>query len=123
MSFTYSDDLSQVRALVEEQAREASLPERKVIDLVLAVSEIAANTVRHARSPGRVDITTDEDEIVCTIRDAGRITDPFAGRRGLSLDADRGLGLWLVHQVCDVVELDSDDAGTTIRLHMTIPRR
>jgi hypothetical protein len=31
-----------------------------------------------------------------------------------------GHGLWLVHQVCDLVEIRSGDAGTTIRLHMNL---
>jgi hypothetical protein len=30
----------------------------------------------------------------------------------------RGHGLWLVNQVCDLVELRSGDAGTTVQLHM-----
>jgi hypothetical protein len=31
-----------------------------------------------------------------------------------------GHGLWLVNQVCDLVEMRSDDSGTTIRLHMDL---
>jgi anti-sigma regulatory factor (Ser/Thr protein kinase) len=122
MALTYTTDLSAVRAEVEKQAREASLPERKVIDLVLAVSEVAANTVKHARSPGVLEIVRDEREVVCTIRDGGTITDPLAGRRQPAPDALEGHGLWLVHQVCDLVEMRSDRSGTTIRLHMSIPR-
>ena len=35
-------------------------------------------------------------------------------------DALGGHGLWLVYQVCDLVELRSDEIGTTIRMHMAI---
>ena len=42
MYHTYRSDLSQVRALVLKQAREAGLAEDKANDLVLAVSEVAA---------------------------------------------------------------------------------
>jgi anti-sigma regulatory factor (Ser/Thr protein kinase) len=122
MALTYTTDLGQVRAEVERQARRARLPERKVIDLVLAVSEIAANTVKHARSSGLLEISHDDDEIICTIQDAGVITDPLAGRRRPAPDALDGHGLWLVYQVCDLVEMRSDRSGTTIRLHMSIPR-
>ena len=40
-------------------------------DFVIAVSEIAGNTVRHARSAGSLDIWREDGEIVCEIRDAG----------------------------------------------------
>jgi anti-sigma regulatory factor (Ser/Thr protein kinase) len=122
MPITFSTNLSAVRAFVEERARAAKLPELKVIDLVLAVSELAANTVRHTGSGGTLDIWQEGAEVICMIRDKGTITDPLAGRRRPSLDGMSGHGLWLVHQVCDLVELRSDSSGTTIRLHMAIPR-
>lgn len=122
MSITYTTDLSAVREFVAKRARAAKLPERKIIDLVLAVSEVTANTVRHARSAGTLDIWHDDSEIICTIHDKGKITDPLAGRRRPALDGVDGHGLWLVHQVCDLVELRSDSSGATIRLHMAIPR-
>jgi anti-sigma regulatory factor (Ser/Thr protein kinase) len=122
MAYTYTDDLSAVRAVVHRYARQAGLPETRAIDLVLAVSEVAANTVRHAKSPGSLQIWYDSDEIVCQIQDKGLIADPLAGQRRPSLDAMGGQGLWIVHRVCDEVELRSDETGTTIRLHMALPR-
>ena len=122
MSLTYSTNLSAVREFVAERAQAANLPEPKVIDLVLAVSELAANTVRHTGRPGTLDIWQEGAEIICMIRDEGTITDPLAGRQPPGLSGLSGHGLWLVHQVCDLVELHSDAAGTTIRLHMAIPR-
>ena len=122
MSFTYTDDLSEVRALTEKHARDAGLTDARAADLVLAVSEVAANTLRHARSPGTLTIWHDDDEIVCEIHDEGVITDPLAGRRRPAADAPGGHGLWLVHQVCDLVELRSDSGGTTVRMHMAVDR-
>ncbi len=89
-------------------------------DLVLAVSEVAANTLRHTKSSGTLSIWHDEHEIVCEIRDSGTITDPDAGMRKPGPGASGGHGLWLVRQVCDQVELISDASGTTIRMHMTL---
>ena len=117
---TYRSDLSQVRALVLRRAREAGLTESRANDLVLAVSETAANTLRHTRSPGTLVIWHDADEVVCEIRDEGRITDPFAGQHKPPPDASGGHGLWLVRQVCDLVELTSDASGTTVRMHMSL---
>jgi anti-sigma regulatory factor (Ser/Thr protein kinase) len=121
MSYTYTTDLGAIRAVVQRYAIEAGLTEARAIDLVLAVSEVAANTVKHARSPGSLTIWYDAREIVCQIHDEGVITDPLAGHRQPSLDALGGHGLWIVNQVCDQVELQSDETGTTIRLHMNLP--
>jgi anti-sigma regulatory factor (Ser/Thr protein kinase) len=120
MIHTYRSDLSQVRALVLKSAREAGLPDDRANDLVLAVSEVTANTLRHTPSSGTLAIWHDLHEIVCEIHDDGVITDPLAGRRRPAPDAPGGHGLWLVHQVCDLVELRSDNTGTTIRMHMAI---
>ena len=119
-TLTFTPDLSAVRSLVHRFAREAGLGEGRTIDLVLAVSEVAANTVRHAQSAGTLDIWHDSDEIICQVKDKGFIDDPLVGTRRPAADAMGGHGLWLVHQVCDRVELHSDEAGTTIRLHMSL---
>jgi anti-sigma regulatory factor (Ser/Thr protein kinase) len=122
MTYRYTTDLAAVRTVVYRYAMLAGLPESRAIDLVLAVSEVAANTVRHAQSPGSLKIWYDTEEIVCQIQDEGTIADPLAGQRRPSLEAMGGHGLWIVNQVCDEVELRSDESGTTIRLHMDLPR-
>ena len=120
ISHTYRTDLSKVRALVLQQGRAAGLTESRANDLVLAVSEVAANTLRHTDSSGTLAIWHDDGEIVCEVHDEGKITDPQAGQRRPAADATGGHGLWLVYQVCDLVELRSDATGTTIRMHMKI---
>jgi anti-sigma regulatory factor (Ser/Thr protein kinase) len=122
MTFVYTTNLSEVRVLAETQARRAGLAEDRIADFVIAVSEIAANTVRHARTQGSIDIWSDAGEVICEMRDGGVIADPAsAGRQPPAADASGGHGLWLVHQICDKVELHSDSGGTTIRLHMSLP--
>ena len=120
MPFVYTTNLSEVRALAEKQGAGCGLPEDRVTDFVIAVSEVAGNTVRHAQSPGSMEIWSDGGEIVCEIRDAGVIADPLAGSKPPPPDANGGHGLWLVHQVCDRVDLHSDEDGTVIRLHMSL---
>jgi anti-sigma regulatory factor (Ser/Thr protein kinase) len=122
MPHTYRSDLAQVRALVLEEARQAGLAEDRASDLVLAVSEVAANTLRHTRSSGTLAIWHDADELVCEIHDKGAITDPLAGQRKPPANASGGHGLWIVHQVCDLVELTSGATGTMVRMHMTLRR-
>ena len=121
MSYSYTTDLAAVRAVVYRYAKLAGLPEHRAVDLVLAVSEVAANTVRHAKSPGSLKIWYDSHEIICQIQDEGIIRDPLAGWRKPVMDSTGGHGLWIVRQVCDEVEMHSDGTGTTIRLHMKLP--
>jgi anti-sigma regulatory factor (Ser/Thr protein kinase) len=115
--FPYNTDLASVRRLVAGHARRAGLTGDRTVDLVLAVNEIAANTISHTTGGGVLQIWHTPEEIVCQVHDQGEITDPLAGRVRHGPD-DRGHGLWLVNQVCDLVELRTGPAGTTARMHM-----
>ena len=117
----YDRDLRPVRALVTAGAQAAGLPPERTTDLVIAVSEVAANTLRHTTSGGTVWLWRDHDEVICQLRDTGQITDPLAGSHPPASDLPDGKGLWLVNQVCDLTELHTGPAGTTIRLHMDLP--
>jgi anti-sigma regulatory factor (Ser/Thr protein kinase) len=117
---SYQRDLRPVRSLVTRCARSARLPARRITDLVLAASEVAANTLRHTKAGGTVHLWRDEEEILCQIQDSGVIADPLAGYRMPAQDLPGGKGLWLVNQVCDLVEVRSSPEGTTICLHMRL---
>lgn len=116
-ALAYATDLIPVRRLVERYAWRAGLSADRTVDLVLAVNEIAANTIRHTAGGGVLHLWQTAAEVVCEVHDSGRITDPMAGRVRHGPD-DRGHGLWLVNQVCDLVELRSGEEGTTVRMHM-----
>ena len=115
----YETDLAPVRRMVETHAQRASLAAGRVADLVLAVNEIAANTLGHTASGGMLQVWHDEAEILCQVDDQGWIADPLAGRVKRPPDG-RGHGLFLVTQVCDLVELRSGQGGTTVRMHMSL---
>ncbi len=116
-ALAYDTDLVPVRRLIERHARRAGLGEERTIDLLLAANEIAANTICHTTGGGVIHVWHTATEILCQVHDAGQITDPMAGRVRHGPD-DRGHGLWLVNQMCDLVELRSGEAGTTVRVHM-----
>jgi anti-sigma regulatory factor (Ser/Thr protein kinase) len=115
----YETDLRPVRSLVAVHADRAGLPDERARSLVLAASEIAANTLRHSGGAGTVHIWHTEAEVLCQIHDQGWITDPLAGRTRRASEA-RGHGLWVVNQVCDLAEFRTGLGGTTVRLHMRI---
>lgn len=118
----YLADLRTVRDLVTECAVRAGLPLDRMLDLVLAASEVAANTLRHTAAGGTVRGWQTDAEIICQIDDSGWITDPLAGRVRPAAEEPSGHGLWLVNQVCDLVEMRTSEAGTTVRMHMRLPR-
>jgi anti-sigma regulatory factor (Ser/Thr protein kinase) len=116
-ALAYDTDLAPVRRLVERHARHACLGKERTVDLVLAANEVAANTISHTDDGGVIHVWHTGEEVLCQVRDGGRITDPLAGRIRHGPD-DRGHGLWLVNQVCDLVEMRSGEDGTTVRMHM-----
>jgi anti-sigma regulatory factor (Ser/Thr protein kinase) len=118
VSISFDERLGPVREFSASQARAAGLDAARVSDVVLAVSEIAANALGHTVGGGVVRSWCTGDELLCQIEDNGHITDPLAGRRRQPADSRGGHGLWLVNLVCDLVERRTSAAGTITRLHM-----
>lgn len=119
-SMRYRDDLEGVRRFAAEYARNTSLADDRIMDLIIAIGELTANTLAHTQGPGTCTIWTACGELICQIRDEGKITDPFAGTRphGPQETDFGGHGLWIVSQVCDLVEVRCGPGGTTVRVHM-----
>jgi anti-sigma regulatory factor (Ser/Thr protein kinase) len=109
-----------VRALVASEATQAGLSSSRRTDLVIAASEVAANTLKHTDAAGLVRIWVTDREVLCQFDDSGHITDPLAGYGRPGHDEPGGQGLWLVNQVCDLAEMRTSALGTTIRLHMSL---
>jgi anti-sigma regulatory factor (Ser/Thr protein kinase) len=117
----YGPNLAAVRQFVTQRAERAGLPQERTADLALAVSELAANTLNHTAAGGTVRFWQAGNEVLCQVDDRGWITDPLAGRRLPPLEGQGGMGLWVVNQLCDLVELRTGEHGTSIRLHMRLP--
>jgi len=114
----YEASLRPVRQVVASHAVALEMADERITNLVIAVGEITANTLRHTRAGGTFWVWHTAEEIICQVQDQGWITDPLAGRQRRSPE-DSGHGLWVVNQVCDLVEIRSSQAaGTIIRLHM-----
>jgi anti-sigma regulatory factor (Ser/Thr protein kinase) len=116
----FNGRLGPVREFSAGQARAAGLESARARDLVLAVSELAANAIGHAGGGGVVRAWRTTREMLFQVEDRGHIDDPLAGRRRQPADAPGGHGLWLVNRVCDLVERRTGPAGTITRLHMSL---
>jgi anti-sigma regulatory factor (Ser/Thr protein kinase) len=112
-------DLSEVRAFVRRQAG-ALLDGERSHELVLAVHELATNTIKHAGGLGRITMWTEPGLIVCQIDDGGHIADPLAGRNLPPPMGPSGRGLLLVNQLCDLVRMRSGPGGTTVRIQVAL---
>lgn len=112
--------LREVREHAEGWLRGTALSAARQGDLVLAVAEAAANSVAHGGGAGTLRLWTAESgDVTAEIRDGGKLANPLAGRRKPALvSAEGGRGLWMMHQLCDLVEIRSSEDGLTLRLHM-----
>lgn len=110
-----------LRELVSRQAAAAGLGPGRAADLVLAVDEVATNSLRHGGGRGTLRVWPEDGALVCEVRDAGRLQDPMAGRERPTSERDGGRGLWMVNQLCDLVQLRSFPDGAAVRLHMYLP--
>ena len=117
-TLSYKTSLREVRDLVARYATALSMVADRITNLIIAAGEITANTLSHTSAGGTFWVWHTGEEIICQVQDQGWITDPLAGRKRHSPE-DSGHGLWVVNQMCDLVQIrTSQVAGTIIRLHM-----
>ncbi|HEY0485695.1 MAG TPA: sensor histidine kinase [Mycobacteriales bacterium] len=109
--------LPAVRHTVRAHAERGGLDGARIRHLVLAVHEAAANSVRHGGGRGVLRIWGEGRALVCEVADRGHITDPLIGRVRPHPNAGSGRGLWIINQLCDLVQVRSSGAGTVVRMH------
>jgi len=114
------DELPVVRHFAVARAARLGLSGVRLDDLALAVAELTTNSVVHGGGSGTLRIWGEDSQVVCEVRDSGRLTDPLAGRRPAARDQRGGRGLLLVHTVTDLVRIHTDDGGTAVRIHIGV---
>jgi len=116
------DQVTEAREWVGDRLREAAVSAREIDAIQLAVSEAAANVMRHAyegKYPAAfdLDLSIDEDRISLLLRDEGR---PFAPDGVAAPDpealAESGYGLFLIESIMDEVTYTPGATGTVLRL-------
>jgi anti-sigma regulatory factor (Ser/Thr protein kinase) len=111
-------DLMELRQAIAEDPAVASLSADRRSDLVFAINEAASNAVRYGDATCMTRIWHDGDEVVTEVSSPSAIDDVMVGRRRPAADALQGRGMWLINQVCDLVELRSGSSGMTLRMHV-----
>lgn len=110
--------LDRVRRSVADHAAAAGLDERRSSELVVAVNEAVTNTLLHAEGVGVLRLWREDVSVICDVVDHGSIRDPLAGRLPANATDTEGRGLWLINQLCDLVQIRSSATSTTVRMHM-----
>jgi anti-sigma regulatory factor (Ser/Thr protein kinase) len=110
--------LHDLRTFVARHAAAAGLDAERTSDVVLAVNEIATNSLRYGGQRGTLTIWHEGTTLICEVHDTGQIADPLAGRRLPSPTAVGGFGLWLVNHLCDLVQVRTGPGGSVVRLHV-----
>ncbi|WP_200207680.1 anti-sigma factor RsbA family regulatory protein [Micromonospora coerulea] len=102
----------QVRTLVHTVGW---LADDRLDDLLLVLSEMASNSLRHGAGRPSLHLWGAPGEIVCEIRDQGTgPDDPLAGYRPPDPNMEGSRGLWIARQVCDDFAISADEAGTRV---------
>jgi anti-sigma regulatory factor (Ser/Thr protein kinase) len=110
--------LVEVRATVATAAWAAGCDRDRVEDLVLAVNEVATNAVEHGSGDAHLALWSGPGTrgLVCEVHDEGRLADPLPGLRAPHPSDLRGRGLWIARQLCDLLHVWADVAGTHVRI-------
>ncbi len=111
-------ELGEVRRRVTAAAERAGMGPLEVADLVIATSELAANSVMHGGGSGTLRLWREEGRLLAEVEDRGRIEDPLVGRTRPDISQEGGRGLWLANCLCDLVQIRSGEGATTVRLHV-----
>ncbi len=115
--------LHEARTLVADRARRAGLSSDRTFDLVAAVGELTANTVLHGGGCGTLSLWIEAGAMLVEVEDGGRIEAPLTGRLRPAPTQEGGRGVWMVNQLCDLVQIRSGRGRTTVRLHMELTDR
>lgn len=110
-------DLSTLRSSVRFIGEGARLTEEVVDDLVLAVHELACNSIEHGGGRGVMRGWCEPDSLVLEVADSGVIVDPLVGREPVKALCEEGRGIWMANHLCDLVQVRSGRNGTSVRLH------
>jgi anti-sigma regulatory factor (Ser/Thr protein kinase) len=108
--------LDAVRSFASLRAAEADLGATRSENLVIAVNELANNSVRHGGGSGVLRMWQEDDALVAEVSDRGQINTPLAGRELPDADEAGGHGLWLVNHLCDLMQIRTLPTGSVVRV-------
>jgi anti-sigma regulatory factor (Ser/Thr protein kinase) len=114
-SIPFGRNLEEFRERLAPELVAAKVAESKIVDMLVAASEVAKNAIEHGGGVEEVRVGRAEGRFVCEVVDRGEgFDDPAAGylapREGV------GRGLWIARQLTWVIEFFRSPQGFTVRI-------
>lgn len=117
--FVGEGQLSDARRFAVRHGATLGLSGVRLEDLAMVVAELTTNSVLHGAGSGTLALWAADGQVVCQVHDAGRLTDPLAGRHPAAPAQPGGRGLLLVNRLADLVRSHTGESGTVIRCYLT----
>ena len=116
--------LGDMRDELTKCCADSGLADLALSNYVLAVNEIATNSVRHGGGGGTVRLFRSDTDLWCEVTDAGR---GIPQRRRYGSEQPKpghigGWGLWLARHLCDGVDIETGKSGTRVVLRFAVAR-
>ncbi|HYP45292.1 MAG TPA: sensor histidine kinase [Propionibacteriaceae bacterium] len=108
-------DLQSVSSFVAARAYAVLLGPDRAAELAVVIQQLAAGCLHRGASGGTVRVWVRPDALVCEVHDGGSAVDPLVGREPPA--RDRRHAFWTANELCDLVQVRSNSAGTTVRVH------
>jgi hypothetical protein len=110
-----TNNVTRVGAYVKLEFHVSGLGVKEASDLAEVIQRLASSSLHRGATVGTVRIFSQPDDLICEVVDDTVIDDPLIGRRAPSEGEDDSL--WIANQMCDLVQVRSSSAGTTVRVH------
>lgn len=112
------EDIPAIRGFAAAFAARAGMRATQLTDFALAVSEAAACATSRGPCTARLWLWTAGSRTLCEISGDGVLLGSGPGDAGHG--DDEALRRWLLRQLCDYVDVESDTQGVTVRFSMTV---
>lgn len=109
-------EAAQARHFAQEWGAAHDLSPDRATDVLIAVSEVAGNSIAHAGGSGTLLCWQTNSSLVYEVRDAGRIPDVLAGRIPPAWDEESGRGLLMANLLSDLLQVTTGPSGTVVRM-------
>ena len=116
--------LYQLRAAVTACIQALGAAPRLTDDVVLAVHELASNSVLHGPGRGRLTMWQDQATLICEVTedDGNGPAHPGTSRQpDPAWPVEHGHGLWLVRQVAEQFAVQCGERGARTTIAFTLP--
>jgi hypothetical protein len=114
-----ASDLYWLRAYLREYVRDVGLSGWRLQCLLMAVTEVVTNALRHGQPPVVLRLWTDGADVVCeTVNGGWWRPAPGYGLVPPAPAAPGRFGMWAVRLLCSTVQVRTGSEGTTVRLRV-----